>query len=139
MVDPWAECQANFAHDLSPHVQRCGGILPICKWQSGPGIGRAIHDVGKVGRLALSKGEGEGEGLRFPDEFPVKELAGKKADYAVTLRDIKEKVLPAIDDALATKLAPGKTLAELRQPLRRARHLAQQTRRCSPDGRRFCR
>src|SRR5437773_6341035 len=53
--------------------------------------------------------------VNFPDEFPVKELAGKKADYAVTLREIKEKVLPAIDDALAAKLAPGKTLAELRQ------------------------
>jgi trigger factor len=51
----------------------------------------------------------------FPDEFPVKELAGKKADYAVTLREIKEKVLPPIDDALATKLAPGKTLAALRE------------------------
>src|SRR5437763_15390567 len=53
--------------------------------------------------------------VHFPDDFPVKELAGKKADYAVTLREIKEKVLPAIDDALAAKLAPGKTLAELRQ------------------------
>src|SRR5438067_2533320 len=53
--------------------------------------------------------------VEFPADFPVKELAGKKADYAVTLREIKEKVLPAIDDALAAKLAPGKTLAELRQ------------------------
>src|SRR6266404_8228975 len=53
--------------------------------------------------------------VEFPAVFPVKELAGKKADYAVTLREIKEKVLPAIDDALAAKLAPGKTLAELRQ------------------------
>jgi trigger factor len=53
--------------------------------------------------------------VNFPDEFLVKELAGKKADYAVTLREIKEKVLPAIDEALAAKLAPGKTLTELRQ------------------------
>jgi trigger factor len=53
--------------------------------------------------------------VNFPDEFPVKELAGKKADYAVTLREVKEKVLPAIDDALAAKLAPDKTLTELRQ------------------------
>src|SRR6266496_5911782 len=53
--------------------------------------------------------------VHFPEDFPVKELAGKKADYAVTLREIKEKVLPAIDDALAAKLAPGETLAELRQ------------------------
>ena len=50
----------------------------------------------------------------FPADFPVKELAGKKADYAVTLREIKEKVLPPIDDAFAAKLVPGKTLADLR-------------------------
>src|SRR5216117_2486905 len=29
--------------------------------------------------------------VHFPDDFPAKELAGKKADYAVTLREIKDK------------------------------------------------
>jgi trigger factor len=53
--------------------------------------------------------------VNFPDDFPVKQLAGKKADYAVTLREIKEKVLAPVDDALAAKLIPGKTLVELRQ------------------------
>ncbi|PYI63564.1 MAG: trigger factor [Verrucomicrobia bacterium] len=53
--------------------------------------------------------------VQFPDDFPVKELAGKKADYAVTVREIKEKVLPPVDDALAGKLAPGKTLGDLRE------------------------
>jgi trigger factor len=53
--------------------------------------------------------------VEFPADFPVKELAGKKADYAITLREIKKKVLPAIDDALAAKLVPDKTLADLRQ------------------------
>src|SRR5439155_5528275 len=51
----------------------------------------------------------------FPNDFPVKELAGKKADYAITLREMKEKVLAPIDDALAGKLVPGKTLAALRE------------------------
>jgi trigger factor len=53
--------------------------------------------------------------INFPDDFAVKELAGKKADYAVTLREIKEKVLPPVDDTLAAKLVPGKTLMDLRQ------------------------
>ena len=53
--------------------------------------------------------------VEFAGDFPVTELAGKKADYAVTLREIKEKVLPKIDDALAGKLAPGKNLTDLRQ------------------------
>jgi trigger factor len=50
----------------------------------------------------------------FPADFAVKELAGKQATYQVTLREIKEKVLPVLDDAFAAKLVPGKSLAELR-------------------------
>jgi trigger factor len=53
----------------------------------------------------------------FPADFPVTELAEKKADYAVTLNEIKEKVLPAVDDAFAAKLMPGKTLADLRHTI----------------------
>src|SRR5205807_3981782 len=49
----------------------------------------------------------------FPGDFLVKELAGKQASYAVTLGEIKEKVLPPVDDAFASKLLPGKSLAEL--------------------------
>ena len=53
--------------------------------------------------------------VTFPADLPVKELAGKKADYAVTLREIKQRVLPELNDAFAAKLAKDKTLAELRQ------------------------
>jgi trigger factor len=55
--------------------------------------------------------------VKFPDDFPVKELAGKKADYAVTVNEIKEKVLPALDDAFAEKVLPGKKLDELRHAM----------------------
>jgi len=53
----------------------------------------------------------------LPADFLVKELAGKRASYAVTLGEIKEKVLPAVDDAFANKLLPGKSLAELRHTI----------------------
>jgi trigger factor len=53
----------------------------------------------------------------FPSDFMVKELAGKQASYSVTLREIKEKVLPVVDDAFAAKLLPGKTLADLRREI----------------------
>jgi trigger factor len=65
--------------------------------------------------VGLKPGEPRLVIIDFPADFPVKELAGKKADYAVTLREIKEKILPAMDDALAAKLVPDKTLGELRQ------------------------
>src|SRR6266487_4009593 len=53
--------------------------------------------------------------IAFPADFPVKELAAKEACYTVTLREIKEKVLPPLDDAFAEKLVRGKTLVDLRQ------------------------
>ncbi len=48
-------------------------------------------------------------------DFPVKELAGKKATYTVTLSEIKQKVLPEMNDEWAAKSTPGKSLAELRR------------------------
>jgi trigger factor len=50
----------------------------------------------------------------FAADFPVKEMAGKQANYSVTLLEIKQKVLPTLDDGFAAKLIPGKTLADLR-------------------------
>ncbi len=55
--------------------------------------------------------------VEFPADFPVAELIGKRADYTVTLQEIKERVLPPIDDAFADKWMPEKTLPELRHAL----------------------
>src|SRR6266436_2881449 len=65
--------------------------------------------------VGMKSGETRCVQVEFPVEFPVAELAGKKADYAVTLNEIKQKVLPPIDDAFAARLVPGKTVADLRQ------------------------
>ena len=64
--------------------------------------------------LGMKPAETRSVQVEFPADFPVTELAEKKADYAVTVNEIKEKVLPAVDDAFAAKLMPEKTLAELR-------------------------
>jgi trigger factor len=52
--------------------------------------------------------------LKFPDDVIAKELAGKTGNYAVTVNEIKTKVLPSLDDAFAEKVLPGKNLEELR-------------------------
>jgi trigger factor len=67
--------------------------------------------------VGMKPGDTRSVQVEFPEEFPVTELAGKKADYAVTLNEIKEKVLPAVDDAFAAKIMPEKTLAELRHAI----------------------
>jgi trigger factor len=65
--------------------------------------------------VGMRPGETRSVQVEFPADFLVTELAGKKADYAVTVKEMKERVLPPIDDALAAKLVPGKTLVDLRQ------------------------
>ncbi len=55
--------------------------------------------------------------VAFPADFPVAEVASKTAEYAVTLHEIKQRVLPELDDAFAAKWMPEKTLADLRQAL----------------------
>jgi trigger factor len=67
--------------------------------------------------VGMKPGETRSVQVEFPAEFPVTELAGKKADYAVTLNEIKEKVLPAMDDAFAAKIMPEKSLADLRHAI----------------------
>ncbi len=64
--------------------------------------------------IGLKRDETRKITVAFPPDFLVKELAAREASYAVTLREIREKVLPALDDALADKLVPGKTLVDLR-------------------------
>ncbi|MDD5349314.1 MAG: trigger factor, partial [Chthoniobacteraceae bacterium] len=56
--------------------------------------------------------------LAIPADFAVKDLASKTLHYTVTLGSIKTKVLPEADDAFAATVAPGKTLAEVRDLLR---------------------
>ncbi|MEO7165877.1 MAG: trigger factor [Spartobacteria bacterium] len=53
----------------------------------------------------------------LPADFPVAEVAGKKAEYTVLLHEIKRRVLPAVDDTFAAKWMPEKTLPDLRQAL----------------------
>ena len=45
VVRPWTQRQPNLAHNLCPHVQGDGCVLPFCKRQSRPVVGRAIHFV----------------------------------------------------------------------------------------------
>jgi trigger factor len=67
--------------------------------------------------VGMKGGETRSVQVLFPDNFPVRDLIGKKADYAVTVNEIKTKVLPPLDDAFASKVLPDKTLADLRHTI----------------------
>lgn len=53
----------------------------------------------------------------LPPEFP-EELRGKTAEFTVTLKEIKEKVLPPLTDSWVSEISEFATLLELRQEIR---------------------
>jgi trigger factor len=50
----------------------------------------------------------------LPQSHPRKDLAGKKARFRVTVKDIKQRVLAALDDEFAKDVGNFETLVELR-------------------------
>ena len=64
--------------------------------------------------VGAKPGESRTFEIEVPAEFPVEGLPGQKIQYEVTVKQIKEKVLPGMDDAFASTIAAGKTLADLR-------------------------
>jgi trigger factor len=58
--------------------------------------------------------------VTFPESYANPQLAGKEATIRVTVRGVKEKMLPALDDALARSLTNGKqeTAEAYRQAVR---------------------
>jgi trigger factor len=55
--------------------------------------------------------------VTFPDDYGAEDLAGKEAEFAVTVKEVKAKELPEVDDDLAAE-AGFDTLDELRDDIR---------------------
>ena len=68
-------------------------------------------DTGLVGKKLDEEFDAE---TKFPAEHPREELKGKTAKFHVKVKDIKERVLPALDDEFAKDVGSFQTLVELR-------------------------
>ncbi|MGB5913462.1 MAG: trigger factor, partial [Phormidesmis sp.] len=55
--------------------------------------------------------------VTFPADYPEAELAGKPAVFEITLKELKEKELPDLDDDFAEEVSEFETLVELRKSL----------------------
>jgi trigger factor len=55
--------------------------------------------------------------ISFPDDYGAEELAGREAEFAVSVKEVKAKDLPELDDDLAAE-AGFDTLDELREDIR---------------------
>ncbi len=56
--------------------------------------------------------------LTFPKDYGVKSMANKKVTFTVTVIKVQEVVEPKVDDELAAKAGPFKTVAELKADIK---------------------
>ncbi len=56
--------------------------------------------------------------VSFPGDYRAEQLAGKEAVFTVTVKEVREKVLPELDDDLAAEASEFDTLDELRADIR---------------------
>jgi trigger factor len=79
--------------------------------------------------VGMALGETKEFPVAFPGDYPKGDLAGKTAQFTATVREIKEKMLPTMDDALAKDAFKCENVADLRSKIAedlKARRAAEQ-------------
>ncbi len=66
-----------------------------------------------------SAGESRGVEVGFPEDYRAEEMAGKDAVFKVEVKEVREKVLPELDDDFASEASEFDTLEELRADIAR--------------------
>lgn len=57
--------------------------------------------------------------VTFPEDYQAQELAGKPAVFKCTIKEIKEKQLPDLDDEFASEVSEFETLAEYKESVKK--------------------
>ena len=69
--------------------------------------------------IGKNAGEEVEVNVTFPEEYQAAELAGKPVMFKVTVKEIKEKQLPELDDEFASEVSEFETLAEYKEDIRK--------------------
>jgi trigger factor len=77
------------------------------------GSGRLLEEMESALRGAAAGAELDVD-LSFPEDYGAEEVAGKDARFVVTVKEVREKVLPELDDEFASDASEFDTLDELR-------------------------
>jgi len=80
------------------------------------GAGRLIPGF-EEGLIGVSAGEEKLVDATFPDDYAAKHVAGKPAQFQFTVKEVKSKDLPPLDDDFASDAAGYDTLEELRESI----------------------
>lgn len=71
------------------------------------------------GIVGMRSGEKKTIDVRFPENYPAAALAGKAAQFELTVHELKQYELPTLDDEFAKLISNVQTIDELRTELRR--------------------
>ncbi|HET7630171.1 MAG TPA: trigger factor, partial [Candidatus Saccharimonadales bacterium] len=69
--------------------------------------------------VGLKAGQDKTFPITFPKDYGVAALQNRKVSFAVTVKTVNELTEPKVDDAMAAKVGPFKTLAELKADIKR--------------------
>ena len=84
-------------------------------WRSAPGQLIEGFEEQLIGAKA---GEEREVKVTFPEDYQAEHLAGKDAVFKVKVKEVREKVLPELDDDFASDASEFDTLEELRADIR---------------------
>ncbi len=73
----------------------------------------------REGLAGTARDETRQIGVAYPENYPNPQFAGKTVDFQVTVREIKEKVPPVLNDDFARQTGQAETLLELRLNIRK--------------------
>jgi trigger factor len=68
--------------------------------------------------VGTAKGESKNVSVTFPEEYGKEDLNGKPAVFEVTVKEIKVKELPALDDEFAKEVSEFDTIEEMKADLK---------------------
>ena len=70
--------------------------------------------------VGMNVGETKDVVVTFPEDYHAEHLAGKEATFKVTIKELKERIVPELDDDFAKDISESaSTLAELREEIRK--------------------
>lgn len=67
--------------------------------------------------VGKNRGEEFTINVTFPEGYQDKSLAGKPAEFTIKINEIKKKIVPEINDELAQKVGPFKTLEDMKKDM----------------------
>lgn len=71
------------------------------------------------GMIGTKAGQNKELRLAFPADYHAKDVAGKNVVFQVTLKELKKKSLPELNDELAQKAGPFQSIDELKAAIRK--------------------